>query len=134
MKEIELDKIKDWYTQNKESTLYGRWLPFSKINGLLQNLKHPIEVSKIGKSEQKESIYKVRVGHGKIPILIWSQMHGNESTGTKALFDLFKLFENPLEFKSQIDQILTTCTITFVPMLNPDGAKAYTKLMLMLSI
>lgn len=127
VKEIELDKIKEWYTQNKESSLRGRWLPFSKINDLLQNLKHPFEVSKIGQSEQKESIYKVRIGHGKIPILIWSQMHGNESTGTKALFDLFKLFENPLEFTPLVDQILTTCTITFIPMLNPDGAKAYTR-------
>ena len=127
MKEIELDKIKEWYSQNKESSLHGRWLPFSKINDLLQNLKHPFEVSKIGQSEQKESIYKVRIGHGKIPILIWSQMHGNESTGTKALFDLFKVFENPLEFTPLVDQILSTCTITFIPMLNPDGAKAYTR-------
>lgn len=127
MKEIKLDNIKEWYTENKESSLQGRWLPFSKINGLLQNLQSLFEVSKIGLSEQNESIYKVRIGHGKIPVLIWSQMHGNESTGTKAMFDLFKLFENSLGSTALVDQILSICTITFIPMLNPDGAKAYTR-------
>ena len=127
MKEIALHKIKEWYTENKEKSLHGRWIPFSKIHPLLKKLQHPFKVSKIGLSEKKESIYKVQIGHGKIPVLIWSQMHGNESTGTKALFDLFKLFAKPLAFEPIVSQILNACTITFIPMLNPDGAEAYTR-------
>jgi len=127
VKAIELQKIREWYHEHKEIALHGRWLPFSKMAPVLKTLEHLFDVSKIGESEQKESIYKVQIGQGKIPILIWSQMHGNESTGTKALFDLFKLFSNPLEIEPIVTQILEACTITFIPMLNPDGAKAYTR-------
>ena len=54
-------------------------------------------------------------------------MHGNESTGTKALFDLFNFFENPKELLEISKEILKKCTITIVPMLNPDGAIKYTR-------
>jgi hypothetical protein len=52
-------------------------------------------------------------------------MHGNESTGTKALFDLFNCFLNSTE--NEIKTILETCTLIFIPMLNPDGAEVYTR-------
>jgi hypothetical protein len=52
-------------------------------------------------------------------------MHGNESTGTKALFDLFNCFLNANE--NQFSTILKECTLVFIPMLNPDGALAYTR-------
>ncbi len=54
-------------------------------------------------------------------------MHGNESTGTKAVFDLFKFLEHPQEHKDLRDQILAKCRITILPMVNPDGAEAYTR-------
>ena len=52
-------------------------------------------------------------------------MHGNESTGTKALFDLFNCFLNTN--KEQLQTILDACTLVFIPMLNPDGAEVYTR-------
>ena len=52
-------------------------------------------------------------------------MHGNESTGTKALFDIFNCFSNCSENEFKI--ILKECTLVFIPMLNPDGSQAYTR-------
>jgi hypothetical protein len=55
-------------------------------------------------------------------------MHGNESTGTKALFDLFNFFEKEnAELSEIIKTILTNCTIQFIPLLNPDGAIKFTR-------
>ncbi len=77
-----------------------------------------------GQSVEGRKIYSISTGEGKIQVLIWSQMHGNESTATRALFDMFNFFESD-KFKSEKAQILTTCTLTFIPMLNPDGAEYF---------
>lgn len=52
-------------------------------------------------------------------------MHGNESTGTRALFDLFNCFTNTKG--GILSDILENCTLLFIPMLNPDGALNYTR-------
>ena len=55
---------------------------------------------------------------------MWSQMHGNETTTTKALIDCFNLFESNNEFSNTI---LNSCTLYIIPILNPDGAEKYTR-------
>ena len=51
-------------------------------------------------------------------------MHGNESTTTKSLLDLI----NFLGSRSGVAQlILENCTLQLIPILNPDGATAYTR-------
>jgi len=49
-------------------------------------------------------------------------MHGNESTTTKALFDLFNFLDSKAgkEFKEKF-------TFCIIPMLNPDGAEVWTR-------
>ena len=79
----------------------------------------------IGTSVLSDDIYSITIGSGKKKILMWSQMHGNESTTTKAIFD----FLNVLSNENQVSKgILSACTIKIIPILNPDGAKAYTRL------
>jgi len=56
---------------------------------------------------------------------MWSQLHGNESTTTKALFDVLNILKEKNEFSKTI---LEQCTIKIIPMLNPDGARFYTRL------
>ena len=51
-------------------------------------------------------------------------MHGNESTTTKALFDFLNVLNGDASFAKKLLQSFTFCTI---PMLNPDGAKLYTR-------
>ncbi len=85
-----------------------------------------ITISEIGRSVEKRTIYQVKIGHGPVKILLWSQMHGDESTATRALFDIFNFFEQKdAEFEGVINNILENCTLYFVPMLNPDGAEQF---------
>ncbi|WP_246054204.1 hypothetical protein [Antarcticibacterium flavum] len=61
-----------------------------------------------------EPIHRITVGNGKIKIFAWSQMHGNESTTTKAVFDIlksFRIFAN----EEYIESLLKELQICFVP-------------------
>ncbi len=106
----------------KEAKLQHRYITNKHIEPLLKSLNGDFKVDTIGFSVNKKPVYGVKFGSGEIKILMWSQMHGNESTTTKVLFDLFNSF-------SHIDNttVIKACTFYFIPILNPDGAKAYTR-------
>jgi len=127
MQSINLNKLEEWYADNFESKLSGLQIILDDIEPLVQNLQNDFSVKKAGFSENGLPIYKISTGNGKKRVLIWSQMHGNESTGTKALFDLFNFFTNSGELSAVKEQILNNCTLIFIPMLNPDGAIIYTR-------
>lgn len=125
---IDLKTIELWYPENFEKNLKGRRILYDDLKPLLQKLSSKFKKEILGYSENNIPIYKISLGTGKIKILIWSQMHGNESTGTKALFDLFIFFEKSnAELSKVTASILTNCTIQFIPMLNPDGAIKFTR-------
>ncbi|MCF6349638.1 MAG: zinc carboxypeptidase [Flavobacteriaceae bacterium] len=116
------------YTDYKQEIITGRYITLANIEPIIKKLSDLFTIKKIGFSLKKQSIYKITIGNGKNKILFWSQMHGNESTGTKAIFDLFKFLHNPKKLKKLRDEILENCTLVFIPMLNPDGAKKFTRL------
>ncbi|MFA5297020.1 MAG: M14 family zinc carboxypeptidase [Lutibacter sp.] len=125
---ISIKTIQHWYVENFEKNLKGRRILFKDIAPLLQNLSSKFKKEILGYSENNIPIHKISIGNGKTKILIWSQMHGNESTGTKALFDLFNFFEKPGdELSTVMETILSNCTIQFIPLLNPDGAIKFTR-------
>ncbi len=117
--------LKDIFKAQKEIALFGKWITLNDIESLFQKHQSSFQIKQLGFSEQQQPIYSLQIGSGPKKILLWSQMHGNESTGTKALFDVFNCFSNDNHtiFKS----ILQECTLLFIPMLNPDGAQAYTR-------
>ncbi|MDU8886161.1 M14 family metallopeptidase [Yeosuana sp. MJ-SS3] len=121
---MQVERIKLIFNNNKERTLFGRYISNDHILPLLEKLKGHFQVSHIGNSVNEAPIYSVRVGQGKRKILMWSQMHGNESTTTKAIFDLLNAFANKVD---DLDSIVKNCTLLIIPILNPDGAKAYTR-------
>ena len=82
------------------------------------------EITEIGKSVQQRPIHQVKIGTGKTKILMWSQMHGNEPTTTKGLFDFFNFLSKDSELAQQIKN---KYTLLCIPMLNTDGAFAYTR-------
>ena len=118
--------LKDLFKHQKENDLFGKWITFKNIEPLFKKHKSLFQINQLGFSEQERPIYTLKIGSGKKKILLWSQMHGNESTGTRALFDLFNCFSN--SSKSEFETILKECTLLFIPMLNPDGAQAYTRI------
>ena len=122
---LETSFLKTLFTSEKETNLFGKWIHYKHISPLLEKLSNTLEVHQIGVSENKVPIHSVKFGTGSKKILIWTQMHGNESTGTKALFDFFNCVANSTEtvFKT----ILKECTILCIPMLNPDGSLNYTR-------
>ncbi|MDH5412615.1 MAG: M14 family zinc carboxypeptidase [Flavobacteriaceae bacterium] len=127
MNQLNVQKLTHWHTLHKEKSVYGRRIIFEMILPILKTLPDAFKVVQVGQSFNKIPIYKVSIGQGRIKVLLWSQMHGNESTGTKAMFDLFNLFINPGENTNVIKEILNKCTLVFIPMLNPDGALTYTR-------
>ena len=111
------------YKTFKASALKHRYITNTHIEPLLNFLSNRYSQTILGTSEGGLPIYGVQLGTGSKRILIWSQMHGNESTTTKAIFDLFNYFELP---DSKV--LLEACTLFIIPILNPDGAEAYTRL------
>lgn len=121
-----LSVLRSLFKTHKETQLYGRYLCSEHLYPLLEKHKSHFEINVIGHSVLGESIHAIKIGTGKKKIFMWSQMHGNESTTTKALFDLCNVFA--ISENSKIKKILSKCTIVMIPMLNPDGAKAYTRM------
>ena len=121
-----MDTFFDNYNSFKNEQFHGRYLPFSRLEPELEKLKGSFKVLEIGKSHLNIPIYSVKVGKGPVKVLAWSQMHGNESTTTKAVMDLLNLFRLQKDNK-QINSILSSCTLLLIPMLNPDGANRYTR-------
>ena len=125
---INLKELEAWYPLNFEKKLKGRRILFENIKPLIDNLPNIFKKEVIGYSENGIEIYKVSIGKGEKKVLSWSQMHGNESTGTKALFDLFNFFDNPpVKLTAIVNLILMNCTLEFIVLLNPDGAINFTR-------
>ena len=116
--------LEQLFSQYKEQSINGRYITLESIQPLLNKINTDNNVEIIGESVLGNAIYKYQIGAGKIKILLWSQMHGNESTTTKALFDIFNILNGESELAKKW---LSTFTFCFIPMLNPDGAKLYTR-------
>ena len=125
---MKIDKLKHWYKQHHKKTLKGQYVTYERIEPLLGELPNIFKTELLGHSVLGRPIKSVTIGTGKTRILLWSQMHGDESTATRVLFDVFEFFKQPTAaFKSLRDLIFTNCTLVFIPILNPDGAYAYTR-------
>ncbi len=87
---------------------------------LMEALDNELECVSIGQSVEGRSIYCLRLGTGSKKILGWSQMHGNETTTTRGLFDFIERIKGD-------QQLLRQCSFAFILQLNPDGAFRYTR-------
>ncbi|MEQ8220412.1 MAG: M14 family metallopeptidase [Arenibacter sp.] len=112
------------YKDIKEVTIKGRYVTDKDIDPFLNNLAKDFTIQTEGLSVEGRAIKSIVLGKGKLKILMWSQMHGNESTTTKAVLDLINYFKSDSDLASSI---LKNCTLKIVPILNPDGAMAYTR-------
>ena len=98
-----------------------RYLPPIHLTEFLKTLSSDL-IKTLGYSVENRAIEMITLGTGGTKVLMWSQMHGNESTTTKALFDFIPWFLAP-EQKPLREQL----TLYIVPQLNPDGAERYTR-------
>jgi hypothetical protein len=122
----------------KEKTITKRRFGYQTLMNRIDTLKKNsmFEVSVAAKSSEGRDIYLIKCGTGKTKVMLWSQMHGDEPTATMALADIFNFLENKKDSaKREInpildnlrEELLKKCTFYFIPMLNPDGAEAWTR-------
>lgn len=85
------------------------------------NSKGTVQVNVAGQSHEGLDIYTARVGTGDKVLLMQSEIHGNEKTGTVAILNLLKTLSNN---SKQSKAIREEVTIVFMPMMNPDASEA----------
>ena len=118
-------KLSGNYENYKEVSITNRRFKHQDIVPLIEKLKGQFRVRKVEASVEGRAIYMVSTGEGKQSVLLWSQMHGNESTATMALLDIFKFFSGNDELNDLRKLLNENLTLHFIPMLNPDGAEKF---------
>jgi len=119
-------ELRNLYPTIKEPKISGRYIPLETIDLLIGAVSKFGLVSEVGRSENGLSIKSIQIGNGPKRVLAWSQMHGNETTTTKALFDFLR-FLNLHSESPTVKSFLEHYTFCAIPVLNPDGAKLYTR-------
>jgi hypothetical protein len=120
--EIALDQLELAYEQYKEASINHRRFNHEEVLHLVTDRKGDFQVDEIGRSVEGKAIYQMTLGKGPTKVMLWSQMHGNESTATMALFDLFNFLEGENDGLDPIrEKIKDKLTLRFIPMVNPDG-------------
>lgn len=110
------------YNIFKEKDISSRIFTHTDLLKQLNKYKNLCKIDLLGYSVEKREIFQLSYGYGNIKVLIWSQMHGNETTGTLSIFDILKFFKK----KSLLANFLTNyLNFIFIPMLNPDGAEKF---------
>src|SRR5690606_14044142 len=78
----------------------------------------------VGRSAEGRPLQHVSWGDGEARVLLWSQMHGDESTASMALADLFRFLgehpDHPL-----VQRLRQGTTLHVLPIVNPDGAARF---------
>ncbi|MGY0561613.1 M14 family zinc carboxypeptidase [Luteimonas sp. A277] len=81
-------------------------------------------VEEIGSSAEGRPLRHAQWGEGDTRVLLWSQMHGDESTASMALADLFHFLgahpDHPL-----VAKLREHTSLHFFPLVNPDGAARF---------
>lgn len=123
---VPVQELKQLFLEFKDQNLSGRYIHNDHILPIVKELELKLGIEEIGKSVLNKPIFSFLIGKGDKKILMWSQMHGNESTTTKSVFDLVNTLLSDTNI--YVDEILSNCSICIIPILNPDGAEAYTRL------
>lgn len=114
------------YEDFKEKSIEKRRFTQAKIQPLISDFekKENFKVTKVGESIEGRSLQLISVGKGDIDIFLWSQMHGDESTATMAIFDILNFLDSEA-FSEEKEEMLKKLKLHFLPMLNPDGAARF---------
>jgi len=106
--------------------LDSRYLTSDELTAVIHKYGLNSLKTEVGRSFEGRSIDMLSLGNGRKNILAWSCMHGNETTSLRGWMDLFVVIKQ-VETGDYFNEILQDYTIHFIPMLNPDGAKRYTR-------
>jgi hypothetical protein len=85
---------------------------------------HGWRMEEIGRSAEGRPLRLLSFGTGPTAVLLWSQMHGDESTASMALADLVHLFATR-PGDPWVREISQALTLHLFPVMNPDGAARF---------
>ncbi|MFN3757647.1 MAG: M14 family zinc carboxypeptidase [Algoriphagus aquaeductus] len=121
-----VEKLAAAYEKYKEAAITHRRFKHADLQPLIQKHGADFKLEELGKSVEGRSITSMKWGEGSTKVMLWSQMHGNESTATMALFDLFNFLEGKNDGYDELRTLLKNqLSLKFIPMINPDGADAF---------
>ncbi|MCH7397856.1 peptidase M14 [Belliella sp. DSM 107340] len=119
---IDVSNLEVAYEQFRQKELNQRRFKYESITDLITKRAPLFQFEEIGKSVENRPIYQLTTGKGDTKVMLWSQMHGNESTATMALFDLMNFMEGKEDaFTAVREKILSKITLRIIPVVNPDG-------------
>ena len=106
---------------SRKFTHAGLW------SALAPSLAAPgVKVGEAGMSMQGRPIRTVTFGNGPVTVLLWSQMHGDESTATMSLGDIIAWFASTSPAAPELRaRLASRLKVVMIPMLNPDGAELF---------
>jgi len=108
-----------------EAITSKRFLPEQFWEAVAGVREHPaFRVEEVGRSGERRPLRTVTFGHGPTRLLLWSQMHGDESSATMALADILRWLADSAPDPRR-DRIAERLTVVLLPMLNPDGAARF---------
>ncbi|SEA00871.1 Zinc carboxypeptidase [Thalassobacillus cyri] len=110
--------------ENQEYSI-GGFISHAELSNKLAQIEKSsqgtVDVEVAGYSNQGREIYTATVGTGDKVLLLQSEIHGNEKTGTAALLNLLQSFGS--NNSPEIKNILQEVTIVAMPMINPDATE-----------
>lgn len=119
-------KAFEHYDTFRENRLTKRRFSTDLWHELMTEWSTNFAVRILGKTQEGRPIQEISWGEGRIDIIAWSQMHGDEATATLALADIFRLLSSTGDFSHEIKQKLhQKITLRIIPRLNADGAERW---------
>ena len=114
------------YEDFNEESIEKRRFTQVEIQPLIEKFKEKenFEVAKVGESIEGRPLQLISTGEGEVDVFLWSQMHGDESTATMAIFDILNFLDSEA-FSEEKEEMLKKVKLHFLPMLNPDGAQRF---------
>jgi hypothetical protein len=96
------------------------------LSPILDAAPERFAVQEVGRSVENRPIRRIDFGSGDTAVLLWSQMHGNESTASRTLVDVIRYLRDNAS-SERVRRIESQLTVTFVPIVNPDGAARFVR-------
>jgi hypothetical protein len=94
------------------------------LDRVIERSSGALKCSLAGQSIEGRAVAQVEFGHGPKRILLWTQMHGDESTATLAVLDLLNVIVAECG-SAWLEALRSQITVRCIPMLNPDGAERF---------
>ncbi|MDM5211985.1 M14 family zinc carboxypeptidase [Peribacillus sp. NJ4] len=91
-----------------------------KLEQIASDSQGKVKVDVAGYSNRNREIYKASVGTGEKVVLIQSEIHGNEKTGTEAILNILKFLGTN---SPEAEKIRKEITLVALPKINPDAAE-----------